>query len=291
MNNLAKQVLAKVEKTKKKQIRSVLNADNCFCILGLMASYVPGVKFDDGAIHYKDQIDDCGLPSLLVKDLGMRSGEGKIKHKRAFIEALREKGYDFTPSGDDESERNLMGFNDTCGATFEQLAYAMKKVPKAVFATLALMFGLLTASAQTNAVTVAWDANPETDIAGYHVKYGIDDAGGITNDVFVSGVNNTTNQIVNLAPGTKYFFFVTAENTHGLQSDPSTILFYDTPSKPSVVQGMRIEFNLLSANGIQGPFTNEMEFRVTYEIPQKFYLAEVSNITLTNMADQPPLPE
>ena len=237
MNNLAKQVLAKVAKTKKKQIRSVLNADNCFCILGLMASYVPGVKFDDGAIHYKDQIDDCGLPSLLVKDLGMRSGEGKIKYRKAFIEALKEKGYDYTPNGDGESERSLMGFNDTCGATFKQLAYAMNKVPKAVFATLALMFGLLTASAQTNAVTVAWDANPEPDVQGYYVKYG--KAGEtVTNAVFVSGFDNTTNQIVNLDPGSEYWFFVTATNQF-LESDKSTVLTYSTPAKPSTIKGLR----------------------------------------------------
>ena len=111
----------------------------------------------------------------------------------------------------------------------------------------------------------------------------------VTNAVFVSGLNNTTNQIVNLDPGSEYWFFVTATNQF-LESDKSTVLTYNTPAKPSVVKGLQLEFNLLSSVNSQGPFTNEVEFRVTYEIPQKFYLAEVSKMTLTNILIEPPLP-
>src|SRR4051812_16593763 len=70
----------------------------------------------------------------------------------------------------------------------------------------------------TNSVTLAWDPNPEPDIAGYILYYGV--ASGIyTNSINVGHV--TTNTISGLVEATTYFFVVTAYDTAGLESDPS----------------------------------------------------------------------
>ncbi|HAV64248.1 MAG TPA: hypothetical protein DCY13_18010 [Verrucomicrobiales bacterium] len=78
-----------------------------------------------------------------------------------------------------------------------------------------------------NRVTVAWDPNPEPDIAGYRVYYGIVGS-GVTN--MVSPGTTTQQQVINLLPQTQYWFCVTAYNTAALESDPSQVLTYTTPA-------------------------------------------------------------
>jgi len=75
-------------------------------------------------------------------------------------------------------------------------------------------------------VRVAWDPNPEANIQGYRIYYG-QTGGGSTNVIDVG--NQTTGAVTNLAYLTTYFFFVTAYNTFGLESDPSESLAYTTP--------------------------------------------------------------
>lgn len=59
-------------------------------------------------------------------------------------------------------------------------------------------------------VSLAWDPNPESDIAGYTVYYGY--ASG--NYSYTNQVGNTNNTTINeLLPGTNYCFVVTASNT------------------------------------------------------------------------------
>lgn len=92
---------------------------------------------------------------------------------------------------------------------------------------LAAGIGLAAAAhAAPDRVTVAWDPNPEPDIAGYNVYYGIVGS-GVTNKV--SPGNATQQQVISLQPETQYWFFVTAFNTAGLESDPSAVLTYTTP--------------------------------------------------------------
>lgn len=85
-------------------------------------------------------------------------------------------------------------------------------------------------------VTVAWDPNPETNIAGYNVYYGIVGS-SVTNKV--SPGTSTQQQVISLQPQTQYWFYVTAFNTAGLESDPSQILSYTTPfnQTPTVTLG------------------------------------------------------
>jgi len=76
-------------------------------------------------------------------------------------------------------------------------------------------------------VRVAWDPNPETNIAGYKLYYG-EVVPGSTNILDVGPM--TTASVTNLSFDTAYFFYVTAYNVHALESDPSTVLYYTTPS-------------------------------------------------------------
>jgi hypothetical protein len=75
-------------------------------------------------------------------------------------------------------------------------------------------------------VTVLWDANTETNLAGYKVHYGVASRSyGNTSDV-----GNITNATVSgLIEGTTYFFAVTAYDTSNLESDYSDEVFYTVP--------------------------------------------------------------
>jgi hypothetical protein len=67
-------------------------------------------------------------------------------------------------------------------------------------------------------ITLAWDPNPEPDIDGYRLHYGV--ASGLYSESL--DVGNTTTAIVpDLTDATTYFFIVTAYSTAGLESLPS----------------------------------------------------------------------
>jgi len=100
----------------------------------------------------------------------------------------------------------------------------------------AVWLAALSARAEPDRVTVAWDPNPETDIAGYRVYYG---RVGTTVTNVVSPGTTTQQQVISLSPATQYWFYVTAFNTAGLESDPSEVLTYTTPlnQAPTVTLG------------------------------------------------------
>ena len=69
------------------------------------------------------------------------------------------------------------------------------------------------------AVILAWDANPEADIAGYRLSYGTS-TGSYPNVIDVGP--NLEASVPNLVQGTIYYFAVTAVNTAGVQSHYSS---------------------------------------------------------------------
>ena len=73
-------------------------------------------------------------------------------------------------------------------------------------------------SASADTVTLAWDANPEPNIAGYVIAYGTS-PGNHPSTVDVG--NRTTWQLPGLAAGQRYYFVVRAYNTAGLMSADS----------------------------------------------------------------------
>lgn len=84
-----------------------------------------------------------------------------------------------------------------------------------------LLLLLLTMSAKAATITVAWDANSETNIAGYRLYYGTSSRVYPT----VLDVGKTTMaSISNLVSSGQYYIVATAYTTSGLESDYSSEL-------------------------------------------------------------------
>lgn len=87
--------------------------------------------------------------------------------------------------------------------------------------TLLFLALALTLRAQDVNVTLAWNANPEPDIAKYVLKIGTA-AGAYPYVTDVSGITKT----VALPKDTLHFAIVCAVNTSGLESPPSAVLVF-----------------------------------------------------------------
>lgn len=82
------------------------------------------------------------------------------------------------------------------------------------------------------AVTLAWDANPETDLVGYKLSYGT--ASGAYTNVISTGLV-TEISVPNLVEGTTYYFAVAAVNAAGAQSLNSNEVSYSFTTSGTVV--------------------------------------------------------
>ena len=112
------------------------------------------------------------------------------------------------------------------------------RLTAAILLTSAL---LLTTYAQGPAppitqVTLAWDANPEPDIAGYRMHFGTV-AGTYPNMV---DVGNLVESPLQLPAGGTYYAVVTAYNTAGLESLPSNEVVFSTTA-PGAPTGLKIK--------------------------------------------------
>src|SRR6476619_3301703 len=83
-----------------------------------------------------------------------------------------------------------------------------------------------TAAAGADSVTLAWDANPQPDIAGYRVKYGTASR-EYTQTLEVGTATRAT--VSDLGVGTTYFFAVTAYNAADMESKPSNEVSFTVP--------------------------------------------------------------
>ncbi|MFV1995363.1 MAG: immunoglobulin-like domain-containing protein, partial [Verrucomicrobiales bacterium] len=89
-----------------------------------------------------------------------------------------------------------------------------------------------TLSIAARSVTLAWDANPEPDIAGYRLSYGTQSA---TYTETIDVGNSLTATVPNLGVGITYYFAVTAYNTANLESAPSEEISYTIGMTPPVI--------------------------------------------------------
>ena len=86
---------------------------------------------------------------------------------------------------------------------------------------------VLSSSARAASVTLAWNKNPEPDVAGYRIYFG--PQGGTPTTTLDAG--NATNKVVTgLQEGASYSFFATAYNSAGIESDLSSPVNYTVPS-------------------------------------------------------------
>lgn len=82
-------------------------------------------------------------------------------------------------------------------------------------------------------VTIAWDPNPETDVVGYRVHYGME-SGAYTNVIDVGPA--TTFEITGLIENQSYFCSVTAYNAFGMDSDFADELAVIYSVEPPIVE-------------------------------------------------------
>jgi hypothetical protein len=114
-----------------------------------------------------------------------------------------------------------------------------------LLAALVLVTGTSVGRAEVS-VTLAWDANPETNVVSYRLYYGT--ASQSLTNVVDSGLQLTAS-VNGLREGTTYYFAVTARNSDGLESLPSEEISYQAPGltllmSPPAVPGdpMRLRF-------------------------------------------------
>ena len=105
---------------------------------------------------------------------------------------------------------------------------------------LLILLALGSVSSQGFEVVLAWDANSEADLAGYRIYYGVQGATNapVVAESAVSGSPLVT--ISGLVLGETYEFYATAFNTAGLESEPSEVLTFTVPTRPSAPKGLRI---------------------------------------------------
>src|SRR6267143_6276736 len=81
------------------------------------------------------------------------------------------------------------------------------------FAALALFLLVAPASVEARPIALAWDANPEPEVTGYTLSYGIQ-PGVYTTSV---DVGNLISYLIDL-PGAQYYFAIRAYTATGLTS-------------------------------------------------------------------------
>ena len=139
-----------------------------------------------------------------------------------------------------------------------------KHASQTAFLMLNLLALLPFSSMATRTVSLAWDPSTGTNVAGYHVYYGVA-TGAYTNVVDAGAATNTT--ILGLEEDTTYFFAATAYDTSALESIFSNEINYtipritNTPPTLDSISSVAINENAglqtVSLSGISSGATNE----------------------------------
>jgi hypothetical protein len=126
--------------------------------------------------------------------------------------------------------------------------------------TLILLVSLDCALAEST--SLAWDASPDSHVAGYNIYYGTT-SGDYTNKVTVQNV--TTATISNLVAGQTYYFAVTAFVANGMESDFSNEIQFIVPGVIALSRGanpgdpMLIKFPVAPAHWYELQATTDLQ--------------------------------
>lgn len=82
---------------------------------------------------------------------------------------------------------------------------------------------------QAGSINISWDANSETDLSGYQIRYGLSSS-DLTK--IVNTGKNTEHEFTNLEQGKTYYFVVVAIDYSGNVSDPSEMVSAKMPETP-----------------------------------------------------------
>ncbi len=141
---------------------------------------------------------------------------------------------------------------------------------------LTIIFLCFAIIANAGSVILAWDPNPEPEIAGYTLFYG-NQSGNYSSTIDVGNV--VTYQVDGLHPET-WFFIVKAYNTDGLMSPPSNEVNAKINGPPSAPKLLRISKVIASAD------KTKAEIKWITNIPSK---GKVQYATSPSELDKTPL--
>ncbi|MFO7708481.1 MAG: choice-of-anchor U domain-containing protein [Desulfobacterales bacterium] len=116
-------------------------------------------------------------------------------------------------------------------------------------------------------VTLAWDPNSETDLAGYRLHYG---AASGSYSVHIDVRNVTTYTVTGLTAGQTYYFAATAYNTSGNESGYSNSVSYtvpvvngapSTPATPSGPASALVNTSVTFSTSATDPNGDSLQYR------------------------------
>ena len=110
----------------------------------------------------------------------------------------------------------------TGNASTRQRLSALVRRAAALLGIVLLLVGSLSQAQTLKSVTLAWDPSPDPTVVGYRVYYG---SSSRSYTQSIDAGSATTATVSNLTAG-EYFFVVTAYNSDGVESAPSTVLTF-----------------------------------------------------------------
>ena len=113
----------------------------------------------------------------------------------------------------------------------------------------ALCFVLAALPSSVNALNLAWNPNPEPDIAAYQLSYGT--RPGVRPNLINAGTQ-TTASVTGLQEGLTYYFAVTTTNQAGIQSAPSAEVSYQVPSSVPLIPRSGWQLKFVSSQETEG---------------------------------------
>ena len=135
-------------------------------------------------------------------------------------------------------------------------------------------------------VSLTWNANVESDLAGYKIYWGAV-SGGYTNRITVGLVTDLV--FTNLVRGQKVYFAATAYNAVGLESTFSNEISYTAPMVPAApglkpIVVLTVQSSPKSASPVWTDYTNAPAVALLPEDEQKYFRLQIASVNNTPAA-------